>query len=472
MILGHQFLVLPLDFSPEARSTVRERNSEDGREAARSMSSVASRVWNGRLAFAVLPAFTLLMLTAALLAPSAARAQGALEFSRSYITPFPPGDRYRLMVFGDSLGEGIWSGLYRAFEKDQNMEVIKKARGGSGLARISQFDWNAELANILKDEQVHIAVVLMGINDTQAIQVKGASLKLGSEQWSATYGQRMEDFIRKLKAKGTAVYWVGLPIMRSPDQNVDVEMLNELFRERAFVNGVKYIDTWNGFADQFGRYSPYGPDVSGQVKRLRADDGIHFTERGNEKLAHFVEREIRRDLNFAKNERNIPLAGNEDEQNKAVGRTALGRLQGRGAAGAEKPRTDGSTVAKTGSGAPKPADAVTVGGVEIKRPPLPEAALNLAQSLAPQAPSNALPDGETIASDLGEGLTALATISPVNDSSSLTAKRGVPLTERGYYKVLIKGEQLKPKPGRADDFAWPKGQPAAQAKAPEAAAAP
>jgi hypothetical protein len=25
-----------------------------------------------------------------------------------------------------------------------------------------------------------------------------------------------------------------------------------------------------------------------------------------------------------------------------------------------------------------------------------------------------------------------------------------------YYRVLIKGEQLKPKAGRADDFTWPR----------------
>jgi hypothetical protein len=31
------------------------------------------------------------------------------------------------------------------------------------------------------------------------------------------------------------------------------------------------------------------------------------------------------------------------------------------------------------------------------------------------------------------------------------------LSQRPYYKVLIKGEQLPAKAGRADDFAWPPG---------------
>ncbi len=96
-----------------------------------------------------------------------------------------------------------------------------------------------------------------------------------------------------------------------------------MYREKAFINGAKFIETWNGFTDEAGRFSAYGPDMTGQVKRLRADDGVHFTMRGYLKLAHFVEKELRRDLNLAKIERNIPLAGNEEEQAKVMGRDVV-----------------------------------------------------------------------------------------------------------------------------------------------------
>src|SRR6185295_1625291 len=115
----------------------------------------------------------------------------------------------------------------------------------------------------------------------------------------------------------------GLPIMRSDGQNADAEALNDVYREKAFINGAKFIETWNGFTDESGRFSAYGPDMTGQVKRLRADDGVHFTMRGYLKLAHYVEKELRRDLNLAKIERNIPLAGNEDEQAKVMGRAVV-----------------------------------------------------------------------------------------------------------------------------------------------------
>ena len=51
---------------------------------------------------------------------------------------------------------------------------------------------------------------------------------------------------------------------------------------------------WDGFVDESGRFNLQGPDFEGQIRRLRASDGVHFTKAGARKLAHYVEREIRR----------------------------------------------------------------------------------------------------------------------------------------------------------------------------------
>ncbi|HUI95350.1 MAG TPA: DUF459 domain-containing protein, partial [Xanthobacteraceae bacterium] len=55
-------------------------------------------------------------------------------------------------------------------------------------------------------------------------------------------------------------------------------------------------DTWDGFVDESGRFVMNGPDFEGQIRRLRSPDGIHFTQAGARKLAHYVEREIQRAL--------------------------------------------------------------------------------------------------------------------------------------------------------------------------------
>jgi hypothetical protein len=51
---------------------------------------------------------------------------------------------------------------------------------------------------------------------------------------------------------------------------------------------------WDGFVDEGGKFTTNGPDYEGQVRRLRSSDGVYFTKFGARKLAHYVEREIRR----------------------------------------------------------------------------------------------------------------------------------------------------------------------------------
>ena len=420
----------------------------------------ASRLGLSALARHGLAHAVLLALMLVGLAPALAQ-QGNTPVQRSYINPFPNGDRYRVLVVGDSLGDGLWSGLYRAFEDDATLEFIQRAKSSTGFVRPDSYDWNAELADLLKKDTYQIAIVMFGDNDAQPIKSGKDWLKVGSDGWREVYGQRVEAFIKKLRAANVAVYWVGLPIMRSPGQNADAEALNDVYREKAFINGAKFIETWNGFTDEAGRFSAYGPDMTGQVKRLRADDGVHFTMRGYLKLAHFVEKELRRDLNLAKIERNIPLAGNEEEQAKAMGRDVVpGRSDPQRS---EPPTTEQTEAAADASSAPEQAQAgqtpelqqSNVGDVSLVRPAI-DQTLQAAQGLTPQAASN-VPEAEMITSELANGLTAVATISSVTDPSLASSRPRLPLSQRPYYKVLIKGEQLPPKAGRADDFAWPPG---------------
>jgi hypothetical protein len=259
--------------------------------------------------------------------------------------------------------------------------------------------------------------------------------------------------------------------MRSAKHNNQMQIMNEIFRERAFINGVKFVDTWNGFADQFGRYSAFGPDLNGQVGRLRAGDGVHFTIRGYRKLAHFVEREIRRDMRQARSERDIPLAGNETEQARAIRRTRPSQKPAQRQTSVEKPKkpagrmTPQATVRKSATGkrvvinrANAPSESIialpsadgSVAGITLVRP-------KISQAVLAAVSTRYTPQGEVIARELDSGVTALASISPISDTNLAAAQRRLPLSQRPYYRVLIKGEVLQAKPGRADDFKWPGG---------------
>lgn len=373
------------------------------------------------------------------LMPQPVAAQDALAH-RSYITPFPNGDRYRVVVLGDGLGEGLWNGLYRTFEDNPSVDVLQQSKKWTGFTDPKRFDWNTQIDRIMKDGNYHAAVVQFGLGENKPIRKDGKLLKVGTEEWREAYGERVETFIAKLRGAGLGVYWVGLPVMRSAGKRAAAERLNDVFREKAFVNGAKFVNTWAEFADENGQYTLVGTDEQGRSQRLRDGDG--FTSRGNLKLAKIVNKELGKDIDLAKKERDIPLAGDPEEQAKvATGLTSAPEPAARRAGGAE----DG--------GEENLLREDQVGDVSVLRPNR-EAAAPLADLPTDEAGGSGR-DPRVITSNLPGGYTAISSISAVSDVTLSSSRPQLPLAQRPYYRVLVRGEQLEPKSGRADDFGWP-----------------
>ncbi|MCP4935981.1 MAG: DUF459 domain-containing protein [bacterium] len=343
-------------------------------------------------------------------------AQGISPQYSSYVTPFPEHGTYRVLVLGDSIGEGLSFGLSKAFKNDRSLQLINRAKWGTGFSRRKHIGRAREFEPLLASIKPDIVLISVGAKDAVASILEGKKkYRFGSERWKQIYSERLDKILRRLKKQKVAIYWIGLPIMRDPGFNENMNTLNELFREKAHLNNIKFIDTWNGFVDQYGNFSPYGPDLDGRVLRLRHKDGIRFTGTGYRKLAHYVEREIRRDLIAARSERNVPLAGNASEQleiNQKMSAGNLAKIPGANSGG--QPNTARKTGART--------------------------------------TSSAAAFGEVIASDRASGLTLLSSITRTNDPSLSGGRHTLPLTLRPYYRVLVKGETLASKPGRSDDF--------------------
>jgi len=126
--------------------------------------------------------------------------------------------------------------------------------------------------------------------------VPGRSYEFHSDLWAELYVKRIDAMIAALKSKGVPVLWVGLPALRGTKSTSDMAYLDELYRERAERAGIVYVDIWDGFVDDQGRYAVDGPDYEGQIRRLRTADGVHFTKAGAVKLASYVDQELRRVL--------------------------------------------------------------------------------------------------------------------------------------------------------------------------------
>ncbi len=261
-----------------------------------------------------------------------------------------------IVVMGDAMADWLAYGLEDAFSERPEIGIVRKHRTGSGLIRYDpkrDVDWAQTAREIIAAEKPKFIVMMVGTNDHQPIRERAAApapraapaagkpgappagapgqaaesapaptedapdaenpdqtpliaaegghntsptgpFEFHTDQWEAAYIKRIDATIAALKSAGVPVFWVGLPAQRGPKATADSSYLNELYRGRAEKAGIVFVDIWDGFVDEQGRYSPQGPDFEGQIRRLRSADGIYFTKAGARKLAHYVEREIDR----------------------------------------------------------------------------------------------------------------------------------------------------------------------------------
>jgi hypothetical protein len=141
-------------------------------------------------------------------------------------------------------------------------------------------------------ERPDAVLALIGANDRQAIDTDSGSYVLGSDGWKTAYAARIAAFADVLKATGKPAFWVGLPPVRRTATARDYSGFNGMVRDSLDERGVRFVDVWNGFADEDGQFVSSGPDVGGQNAQLRTGDGLNFTRAGQRKLAFFVEQEL------------------------------------------------------------------------------------------------------------------------------------------------------------------------------------
>ena len=279
-----------------------------------------------------------------------------------------------VLVIGDSLADWLGYGLEETFADTPEIGIVRKIRPYSGLvryeARADAPDWSQAVKDVLAAEKPSAIVVMLGVNDrlplrdrappaknagvgaqgqggaaaaaspaetaradaeqpsiaaNEAPRRPGSAYEFHTDQWVELYNKRVDDMIATLKSKGVPVLWVGLPALRGTKSTGDMSYLDELYRARAEKAGITFVDIWDGFVDEAGRYAVQGPDFEGQIRRLRTADGVHFTKAGAVKLAHYVDHDLRRLLSSHV----IPVAlpGPEEQAPKgnAVGaRPAIG----------------------------------------------------------------------------------------------------------------------------------------------------
>jgi hypothetical protein len=387
----------------------------------------------------------------------------------SFLDPFPENERYRVQVWGDDMAQGLLDGLSEQISEEPRLDLDKKQRWLTGLLRV---DIDQEIKSIdqsLSQGAPQIVVLILGSGDRLSLRrSNGRRIPVGSDEWKAEYARRLDVVMRMLRKHRIGAFWVSLPVMRRQDMNEDVEVINDLIRNRALANGVRFVDVFASFADADGNYNPYGPDLAGKTKLLRDQDGIHFTGTGYRKLGYFVLRELKRAATQAWEERTIPLAGSEAEQARIrpVQTVKLAPLSGTGKGPSSRngiASNQASAVASgAGGGLKAETSHVTIRGlgeqsitVEILRPAIPASVVSLlTRRESADKPTHV---GEAVMTEILGGLTVVSSVTPMGEAG--TRQRAGNDQTTPMYRVLQRGESLPPKPGRADEMPWPRPEP-------------
>ncbi|MGH6672895.1 MAG: SGNH/GDSL hydrolase family protein [Xanthobacteraceae bacterium] len=247
-------------------------------------------------------------------------------------------------VVGDSMADWLAYGLEEIYADQPQIGIVRDVRLYSGLVRYEPrnetLQWSQAIKDTLAAQKPAAIVVMLGLSDRLPLRApppaqtapspqkgkdgkstsqtqsgaaqkpsaqaaaavrpgrpaSGESYDFRTDEWAKLYAKRIDDMIAALKSMNVPVLWVGLPAIRGTRSTADMSYLDELYHEAADRAGITYVDIWDGFVDEDGRYSVEGPDFEGQTRRLRTADGVHFTKYGALKLAHLVDQDLSRVL--------------------------------------------------------------------------------------------------------------------------------------------------------------------------------
>lgn len=245
-----------------------------------------------------------------------------------------------ILVLGDSMADWLAYGLEDGLSETPEIGIVRKPKTFSGLirydTRAGSPEWPQVAREAIAAEKPQAVIMMIGLQDRVPMRdvqpakpAPGAdaankpgekkpeqrddeqpqiaapeaqpsrnpgSYEFRSEKWEELYGKRVDETMAALKSGNVPVLWVGVPAVRGTKSTSDMEYLNEFYRSRAEKAGIIFVDVWDGFVDDGGKFATQGPDFEGQIRRLRTGDGVHFTKAGARKLAHFVDRELGRVL--------------------------------------------------------------------------------------------------------------------------------------------------------------------------------
>ncbi len=197
-----------------------------------------------------------------------------------------------IVVFGDSLAEGLWGSLYRHFVRERGVRVVNATRASTGFNADA---YDEALDRVLERGRIDLLIVQTGANDRQrALSLDGRRRAVfGTPPWFDYYSQRLTYFLARVQRRGVPLLWVGLPVMRDAPYDRGMRLISRLQREHAERHGAQFLGIARFTADAEGAFVEKLATGQGRMRRFRHEDGVHFWEWGYDRVAAHVLATIR-----------------------------------------------------------------------------------------------------------------------------------------------------------------------------------
>jgi uncharacterized protein len=208
-------------------------------------------------------------------------------------TPTPAAP-LKLWVGGDSISYDFGIAVENIALESKLFSVTRDSRASTGLTRPDYFNWPENLVrNVITTQDPDVIMVMFGANDAQNIPMPPpiGGYVLGSEEWRVEYRDRVGKTMDLLRSPDNdrLVMWVGQPIM-GPSSGVEhLDQINYIYYSEAKKRPwVQYFDSVPFFTDAGGAYVKALVNADGTEQVMRANDNIHLSSWGANRLGWAV----------------------------------------------------------------------------------------------------------------------------------------------------------------------------------------
>ena len=195
-------------------------------------------------------------------------------------------DPLRLYAAGDSQVTYLGQALTTESD-DWALDVTVEDRISTSLARPDYFNWPAQIAAVVEEQDPEAVVMFLGANDHQDMAADGVRLVVDTEEWQAEWRERLDVMLDLLEAEHRRLFWVTQPPMRDARLDGGMELINQMveeaFADRPFV---VMIDIYEMFGGEEGYRERVTYDD--ETLRARVDDGVHLTRDAQSWVADLV----------------------------------------------------------------------------------------------------------------------------------------------------------------------------------------